>query len=122
MVRRSRGQGQVDGFWDVSLNWRGAAGLDGYSKRVSPAFERTLGYSSQELLSRPFLDFVHPEDRERTREVVDALARGEEVVQFENRQICSDGSERWLQWSTRPVSREGLLYEAGRDGTGRRPA
>ena len=122
IVRRQRAERQVERIFDVSLDLLGTAGLDGYFKRVNPAFERTLGYSSQELLSRPLLDFVHPEDRERTHEAVDALARGEEVVQFENRYICSDGSERWLEWSTRPVPGEGLVYAVGRDMTDRRRA
>jgi PAS domain S-box-containing protein len=104
-------------IFDHSLDLLCIAGLDGYFKRVNPAVVRTLGYSEEELLSRPFLDFVHPDDLERSIEVVEALARGEQVVQFENRTRCRDGSFRWLQWDTQPLPEEGLLFCAARDVT-----
>ncbi|MCW3014700.1 MAG: hypothetical protein JWO02_1792 [Solirubrobacterales bacterium] len=120
--RRRRAERRVERIFDLSLDLVSIAGLDGYFKQVNPAFERVLGYSSQEILSRPFLDLVHPDDRERTRDVVARLARGQKAFQFENRYICRDGSERWLQWSTTPVLGEGLLYAVARDVTDRRAA
>jgi PAS domain S-box-containing protein len=90
----------------------------GYFTRVNQAFERTLGYSSQELLSRPFVDFVHPADRSRMDAVQDELARGHGPTHFEHRCICKDGSERWLEWNVAPD--QGLLYAAARDVTERR--
>jgi PAS domain S-box-containing protein len=122
IVRRRRAEREIERIFELSLDLLCIAGLDGYFKRVNPSVERTLGYSSEQLLSRPFLEFVHPEDRERTREALDVLARGNEVAQFENRYVRSDGSERWLEWSTRPVPDEGLVYAAGRDVTDRRRA
>jgi PAS domain S-box-containing protein len=98
------------------------ANLEGYFTRVNPAFEQTLGYTSAQLLSRPFIDFVHPEDRESTRAAVDALAQGQDIIQFENRFIRADDSLCWLQWSTRPVPAEGLVYAAARDVTQSRRA
>jgi PAS domain S-box-containing protein len=88
-------------------------------KRVNPAFERTLGYSSQELLSQPFLDFIHPEDRDRTRKAAQEFAHGHAVRQFENRCVRRDGSEVWLEWNVAP-DHHGLLYAAARDVTERR--
>jgi PAS domain S-box-containing protein len=122
IVRRRRAERATERIFDLSVDLLGIAGLDGYFKRVNPAFERTLGYSSAELLSRPLVDFVHPDDRQRTTEAIDALGRGEKLVQFENRQVCPDGSERWLEWSARPVPAEGLVYVAARDVTDRRRA
>ncbi|MCU1427662.1 MAG: two-component system sensor kinase [Actinomycetia bacterium] len=122
IVRRRRAEREVERVFDLSLDLLAIAGFDGYFKRVNPAIERTLGYSSEQLLSRPFSDFVHPEDRESTLEALSALAGGEEVVQFENRYVCSDGSARWLEWSTRPVPHERRLYAAARDVTDRRRA
>src|SRR3954466_4715231 len=123
IARRRRAEREVERIFDLSLDLLCIAGLDGYFKRVNPAFERTLGYTTQQLLSRPFLDFVHPDDRARSVEAMEMLERGEKLVQFENRYMCSDGSARWLQWSARPMPDEGLLYAAARDGpAGRRPA
>ncbi len=122
IARRRRAEREFERIFDLSLDLLCIAGLDGRFKRVNPAFERTLGYTTQQLLSRPFLDFVHPDDRAQTAEVMEMLERGEKVVQFENRYMCSDGSARWLQWSTRPMPDEGLVYTAARDVTDRRLA
>ncbi|MCW2685672.1 MAG: histidine kinase [Mycobacterium sp.] len=89
-----------------------------YVGRVNPAFERALGYSSSELLSRPFAEFIHPADRSRTRAVLDELYRSHGSAQFENRCIRSDGAPRWLEWNV--VSDQGLLYAAARDVSDRR--
>jgi PAS domain S-box-containing protein len=122
IVRRRRAEREVERIFDLSVDLLCIAGLDGHFKRVNPAFERTLGYTTQQLLSRPFLDFVHPDDRARSAEAMERLERGEKVVQFENRYMCADGSTRWLQWSTRPMPDEGLLYATARDVTGARRA
>ncbi|MCW3064962.1 MAG: domain S-box, partial [Solirubrobacterales bacterium] len=106
---------------DLSLDMLSVSGDDGYLKRVNPAFERTLGYSRRELLSRPLLEFVHPDDRERARgEMSGALARGEGILRFEDRFVSRDGSVRWLEWNARQVPEQGLTYAAARDVTERR--
>jgi PAS domain S-box-containing protein len=125
--RRRRAEREVERIFDLSLDLLAIAGFDGYFRRVNPAFERTLGYTTEELLSRPFFDLVHPEDRERTIEAMGVLAHGEEIAEFENRYLCRDGSVRWLQWNTRPAPSmvfpdERLLYAAARDVTERRRA
>jgi PAS domain S-box-containing protein len=121
-ARRRKAERYAKMIFDHSLDLLCIAGLDGYFKRVNPAVVRTLGFSEEELLSRPVLDFVHPDDLQRSIEVVEALARGEEIVEFENRTICRDGSFRWLQWDTQPLPEEGLLFCAARDVTDRRRA
>ena len=97
------------------------AGFDGYLRRFNPAFE-VFGYSREELLSRPWSEFAHPNDRERMLEAAESLERGTAVMKFENRVICRDGSLRWVEWSTRVVPDEGLFYAAGRDVTESRRA
>jgi PAS domain S-box-containing protein len=86
---------------------------------VNPAFEARLGYSRQELRSRPFLDFIHPDDRIPTREASRTCARDVGVTQPAHRCIRSDGSEAWLEWNV-VADQQGWLYGAGRDVTHRR--
>ena len=120
--RGLRAEREARRFFELSLDLLAIAGLDGYIKRINPAGERMLGYPAEVLLSRPFLEFVHPDDRERTLEALAALARGADVVQFENRYVRSDGSLCWLEWSSRPALEEGLIYAAGRNVTDSRRA
>jgi PAS domain S-box-containing protein len=98
------------------------AGLDGFFKRVNPAFEAILGWSAAELLARPFLDFVHPDDRAATQAVVGDLARGAPTIDFENRYRCRDGSFRWVLWTAVPYLPEGLIYACGHDVTAAKQA
>jgi PAS domain S-box-containing protein len=120
--RRRRAERELEGIFNLSLDLLCISGTDGYFKRVNPAVERTLGYTSEELLSRPIACFVHPDDRGRTLQAEQSLAVGQDVVKFENRYICRDGTERRLEWSARPVPEEGLSYAAARDVTDTRRA
>src|ERR1700737_93246 len=86
--------------------------------RVNRACERALGYSAGELQSRPYLDFVVPEDRDHARAVLQKAVDSAATVRIENRLIRSDGSQCWIEWSI--VPRRGLLYAVGRDVTERR--
>jgi PAS domain S-box-containing protein len=121
-ARRRKAERYAKLIFDHSLDLLCLAGADGRFIRVNPAVVRTLGYSEEELVSRPVLDFVHPDDLEASIEVLERLYGGEEIIQFENRTLCRDGSFRWLQWNTQPLREEGLLFCAARDVTERRRA
>jgi PAS domain S-box-containing protein len=120
--RRSRARAEVDRLFTISQDMIIVAGFDGYFKRVNPAFEQLLGYSQQEALSRPYVEFVHPDDRERTESTSVRLREGERTVAFANRYICKDGSLRWIEWTSTPVLEERLIYAVARDVTERRQA
>jgi PAS domain S-box-containing protein len=87
-------------------------------RRLNPAAERIFGYPTTELQAKPYTEFIHPDDRDRTRSLVEALARSGGTAQFENRSVRADGAVRWLEWSI--VAANGLLYGAARDVTDRR--
>ena len=93
---------------------------DGASRltRVNPAFERALGYSAAELIARPLLEFIHPDDRVLTRAALAAVPDGDGAAQFENRCLRRDGGVRWLEWNI--VVDGDVLLGGARDVTERR--
>ena len=96
--QRQRIQGQVDRFFALSLDLLCITSLDGYFKQVNPAWTRCLGWTQEELLSRPALDFVHPEDRARTVAEAALLMQGNDRSRFENRYRTREGAYRTLSW------------------------
>jgi PAS domain S-box-containing protein len=113
---------ELERFFALSLDFLCIASSDGYFKRVSPAVTDVLGWSTQEFLSRPFLEFVHPDDHDATlKEVERQVVAGEKVLQFENRYRHKDGSWRVLSWRSIPQP-GGLMYATARDVTDSRRA
>lgn len=108
-------QRELERFFSVSLDLLCIAGFDGYFKKLNMRWEEVLGFSRQELLARPYLEFVHPDDRDSTTQETVKLGRGLETFSFENRYLCKDGSYRWLQWVATPLRSEHLIYAAARD-------
>jgi len=89
----------------------------GRFKRVNSAWERTFGFTRQELMSRPFIDFVHPDDRERTLKQNAEVRSGGQALSFENRYRCKNGSYKWLRWNAASDSPEKVIYGVARDVT-----
>ena len=121
-VDRRRAQEELDRFFTLSLDMLCVAGFDGYFKRVNPAWERVLGYSEAELLSRPYIEFTHPEDRDATQVQSAKLTNGYEIAYFENRYLHKDGTIRWLLWTSTPFPQQQIVYAAARDITERKAA
>jgi PAS domain S-box-containing protein len=104
-------------FFELSLEFLTIATPQGYFTRVNPAFTRVLGYEEEELLSRPYLEFVHPEDLEITRAAMTRLAAGIDVVGFENRYRTHTGHYRLLAWQARADPARQRILAAARDVT-----
>ena len=86
--------------------------------KVNPAFLETLGFTEDELLEKPFLDFIHPDDVDSTRSVIEKkLLAGAKVINFENRYRCKDGGYRWLSWVSHPDPEKRVTYAVARDIT-----
>jgi PAS domain S-box-containing protein len=106
-----------DQFFEVSIDLLVVLDFSGFFKRLSSSWERTLGFTRAELMSRPFIDLVHPDDRARTLEQNAAVRRGGSALGFENRYACKDGSYRWLRWNAAPIVVGRTIYGVARDVT-----
>lgn len=111
-----------DRFFSLSIDMLCIAGFDGYFRTLSPSWEKTLGFTLDELRSRPLFDFVHPDDRERTLEQNRRVRSGGQALAFENRYLCKDGSYKWLLWNSTPDFDHQLIYAVARDITERKRA
>ncbi len=122
-MNRPNGISERERFFTLSLDMLCIANFDGYFLDLNPAWERTLGFTIEELKARPFIDFVHPDDRESTTaEAEKIMSTGRDVVSFENRYLCKDGGYRWILWSSTLSLEKRLYYAVGRDITRRKQA
>jgi PAS domain S-box-containing protein len=104
-------------FFDLSLDLFCIAGLDGYFHRVNSNFTRVLGYTDRELASRPFIEFVHPEDRDKSMAEMTKLSQGLPVVHFQNRYRDVQGNYRCFDWTAKSIPEEGIVFAVARDVT-----
>jgi PAS domain S-box-containing protein len=118
ITERTKAERELDRFFDLSIDLLCIADTRGRFKRLNPAFETAFGYSIDEMLARPFLDFVHPDDLDLTIRELATLRAGQHTIRFENRYLCKDGSTKWMAWTATPVPEEDLVYAAARDVTG----
>jgi PAS domain S-box-containing protein len=112
---RKEAEADRDRLFALSLDLTCVVDPRGYFKRVNPAFSRVLGWTSEELLSRPFIEFVHPDDRAATLRGIELHLSGNTIDHFENRYLCKDGSSRWLAW--KGIKLDGTIYGTARDVT-----
>ncbi len=106
-------------FFDLSLDLFCIAENNGYFRRVNENFPRILGYTAQELTSRPFIDFVHPEDRDETGLELLRVSGGEPCFHFLNRYRHADGHYLWFEWTAQSVPEERAIYAVAREVTER---
>jgi PAS domain S-box-containing protein len=106
-----------ESFFNLSVDMLCIAGFDGYFKRINPAWIQTLGFTQEELMARPYLDFVHPEDRAATVAEAAQLVQGSTTIQFRNRYENRDGSYRWLEWRAIAAIASQTIYAVVREVT-----
>jgi PAS domain S-box-containing protein len=111
-----------ENFFEMSIDMFFIAGFDGHFKLVNPACEATLGFTPDELVGRPFIEFVHPDDVEATNALYARIGQGADVVDFELRFRCKNGSYRWLLWDARTLPDRQLVYAVAHDFTAMKSA
>ena len=104
-------------FFNLNLDLACIASAEAKFLKINSAWEATLGYTQEEMLSTSYLDFVHPDDLKNTLHEVEKLTKGQTVINFQNRYRCKDGSYRWLDWNASPSKGEPLVYAIARDIT-----
>jgi PAS domain S-box-containing protein len=111
-----------DRIFKLSIDMLCIAGFDGYFKVLNPAWSKTLGWTTEELLSKPWNDFVHPDDLDRTNNIKSVIVDGQEIYQFENRYLCKNGTYKWLSWNSFPYNEESIMFGVAHDITDRKAA
>jgi diguanylate cyclase (GGDEF)-like protein/PAS domain S-box-containing protein len=106
--------------FDLARDLFCTASFDGYLTHLNGAWEPLLGWSREELMATPFIEFVHPDDRASTEEETARLANGDATVSFTNRCATKDGGWRWIEWNSTADLEARTIYAAARDVTERR--
>jgi PAS domain S-box-containing protein len=109
-------------FFVLSIDMLCIAHFSGYFLRLNPAWEKTLGFTREELQSKPMFEFVHPDDSERTLDQNRRVRAGGQALAFENRYLCKNGSYKWLLWNATADLDHQLIYSVARDITQRKQA
>jgi len=111
-----------DRFFAVAIDLLCVLDFNGYFKRLNPAWEKALGFTIADLQSKPFIEFVHPDDRERTLRQNREVRTGGRALSFENRYLCKDGTHRWLLLNAAPDFGQQVIYSVARDVSERKLA
>jgi PAS domain S-box-containing protein len=102
---------------DLSTDLIAVTSFDGHFHLLNSAWETALGVSRAELRSRPYMEFVHPDDRNKTATVEERLMPGGQLLSFQNRYRAADGSYRHMNWRALVSNEKRLFYSATRDAT-----
>lgn len=104
-------------FFEISPDLLCIAGFDGYFKKINPAVAKTLGYSMEELYSRPINDFVYCADKRTTQQMREELTKAKPLYNFENRYRTKSGEVVWLSWTSYPIESEKLVFAIAKNIT-----
>ncbi|HYX08421.1 MAG TPA: PAS domain-containing sensor histidine kinase [Bacteroidales bacterium] len=104
-------------YFDLSPDLLCIAGYDGYFKKINPAVSKILGYSMEELYSRPINDFVYEEDKTVTSKVRKDLIYSKPLYNFENRYVAKSGDVVWLTWTSFPIEKDKVIFAIAKNIT-----
>ncbi|KIO52528.1 PAS domain-containing sensor histidine kinase [Flavobacterium hibernum] len=104
-------------FFNTSPDLLCVAGFDGYFKRINPSVSKLLGYSNEELFSKPINDFVFDDDKKNTKNARKDLTQKIGLYNFENRYVTKSGNIVWLLWTSFPVAKDKLVYAIAKNIT-----
>jgi PAS domain S-box-containing protein len=119
VTERLQAETQRDQIFSLSPDLMCIIGMDGYLKKINPAFEKLLGYTEEEFLSQPLTFFTHPDDRLSTLAAFNQLAEEKDVLDFHNRLRDIRGNYLWLEWRATAQVQEKAIYAGARDITQR---
>jgi PAS domain S-box-containing protein/putative nucleotidyltransferase with HDIG domain len=113
----TKAQEEFERFFDLVPDLVAIVSVEGRFRRVNDQWSKTLGYTTDEMVMHPFLEFVHPDDVEATRATFASILEGDGVTGFVNRYMAKCGEYRWLEWSASPLGGDGLVFAVARDIT-----
>src|SRR6185437_10375114 len=107
----------LEHFFEMSPDLLCVAGFDGYFKKINPTVSKTLGYTNEELFSRPIDSFVHIEDRDLTSKKREDIIKDTPLLNFENRYVTKNGDIVWLSWTSMPIKSEKVVFAIAKNIT-----
>lgn len=116
-IKRKQLEQELNEIFSFAPDIISISGSDGYFKKINPAACELLEYTEEELLAVPFINFIHPEDKEKSLDRIRRIANGTRGPYFENRFISKSGKVRWLAWTSTPSTEEGLIFGVAKDIT-----
>ncbi len=116
-VRVEKEISQFKKYFSISMDMLCIADTNGTFKKVNPKFTEILGYSDEELYSKPFVEFIHPDDVEATLLELEQLSKGKETLDFINRYRCKNGEYKWFLWASASDVKTNSIYAAAKDVT-----
>ncbi len=117
ITKRKRLQEDIALFFSNSIELVSISKTDGYIITLNEMWTKVLGWSKEELMSKPFINFVHKDDISKTTEVMKNIFLGHDVYDFRNRYLCKDGTYKWLSWHSKYLKERDLIFANARDIT-----
>lgn len=115
--RSKQAEKERDRLFNYALDMYCIVDFDGNFKQLNPAWEKTLGWSKAEMVGQPYLNFIHPDDHNASVNAARSIEGGEDLLSFDNRYLCKDGTYKWFSWVAFPQAEDGLIFAVARDVT-----